>query len=111
MGLDQYAGSREYRSPDFTWRKHPNLHGWMENLWNERGNEGQFNTVELRLSKEDIKRLRKDITEGTLTEEDTTGCFFGGNSDEYYKEQDLEFCEWALKEIDDGKEVFYDSWW
>ena len=111
MGLDQYASSRLYVEPDFQWRKHPNLHGWMENLWNERGNHGQFNTVELCLNEEDIKRLREDVEKGTLTEEDTTGCFFGYNSDKEYKEQDLEFCNWALKEIEEGKNVFYDSWW
>ena len=114
MGLDQYALSREIPTdPDFQWRKHPNLHGWMERLWESRGNEGSFNTIQLCLSKEEIEQLRNDVEAGTLAGEDgdTEGFFFGGNSDEHYKEQDLEFCDWALNEIEDGKEVIYDSWW
>jgi len=113
MGLDQYAMSRYVEEPSFTWRKHPNLQGWMERLWNSRGNEGTFNTVQLCLGKEDIEMLQKDVTNSTLSDEgeDTEGFFFGGNADEYYKEQDLAFCDWALKEIEDGKEVIYDSWW
>jgi len=114
MGLDQYAMSRErITEPDFTWRKHPNLQGWMERLWFSRGNEGTFNTVELCLNEQDIKWLRLDIEAGNLAggDGDTEGFFFGDNADEEYKEQDLAFCDWALKELHDGKEVIYDSWW
>ncbi len=112
MGLDQYALSRKPEQPKFQWRKHPNLQGWMARLWESRGNEGTFNTIELRLGKEDIEELRKDIICGDLNGgEDTTGFFFGSNADEYYRDQDLAFCDWALKEIEDGNEVIYDSWW
>ena len=113
MGLDQYAMSRYIEEPSFTWRKHPNLQGWMERLWASRGNEGTFNTVQLNLGKQEIEWLRRDIEAGDLAGEDgdTEGYFFGDNADEYYKEQDLAFCDWALKEIKDGKEVIYDSWW
>lgn len=112
MGLDQYALSRAPEQPKFQWRKHPNLHGWMERLWERRGNEGCFNMVELRLDKEDIQELMTDIMTGDLNGgEDTEGFFFGSNADEYYREQDLAFCDWALKEIEDGNEVIYDSWW
>ena len=114
MGLDQYAISREMvTEPDFTWRKHPNLQGWMERLWESRGNEGTFNMVQLGLDKNEIEQLRKDIEAGTLAGDDgdTEGFFFGSNADKDYKERDLEFCDWALKELDNGKEVIYDSWW
>ena len=114
MGLDQYTFSREViTEPDFVWRKHPNLHGWMERLWNSRGNEGTFNTVELRLGKEEIGWLRRDVEAGDLAGEegDTEGFFFGSNSDEYYKEQDLKFCDWAEDELNNGREVIYDSSW
>ena len=112
MGLDQYALSRKPEQPEFQWRKHPNLQGWMERLWISRGNEGTFNTVELRLGRGDIEALRKDIICGDLNGgEDTEGFFFGSNADEYYREQDLAFCEWALEEIEEGNEVIYDSWW
>jgi len=36
------------------WRKHPNLHGWFEQLYRERGGEGDFNGDELELFREDI---------------------------------------------------------
>ena len=31
------------------WRKHPNLHGWMEMLWEQKGGVGTFNGIELEL--------------------------------------------------------------
>ena len=113
MGLDQMAYSRDKVDVHMTWRKHPNLQGWMERLWESHGNEGSFNCIELRLGEEDIKHLKNDIENGTLNggEDDTEGFFFGDNSDEYYKDQDLRFCDWALAEIEAGREVYYDSWW
>ena len=113
MGLDQYALSRAPEQPKFKWRKHPNLHGWMQRLWESRGHDGEFNCVELRLNKEDIEKLRVGIHSNCLSDtgKDTEGFFFGGNADEHYREQDLAFCEWALKELDAGNEVIYDSWW
>ena len=113
MGLDQCAFSRDKGDTHCTWRKHPNLQGWMERLYIGRGGQETFNCIELRLTPEDIQQLRNDVTNGTLdgNKGDTEGFFFGNNSDEEYKEQDLEFCEWALKELEDGKQVIYDSWW
>jgi len=34
------------------WRKHPNLHGWMQQLWEAKGNSGDFNGDELELTYE-----------------------------------------------------------
>lgn len=115
MGLDQYAYSRApVGTADFRWRKHPNLHGWMERLWEERYKTEQcewdsFNGVELRLEKADILQLRSDIL--CLDLPATEGFFFGNDADDYYEEQDLKFCSWALEEIDQGREVYYDSSW
>ena len=42
----------------FYWRKHHDLHGWMENLYREKGGtEESFNCVKVRLTKEDLERL------------------------------------------------------
>ena len=115
MGLDQMAFSREHRGDaDYYWRKHPNLQGWMENLWEKKTSTGfgdgpAFNCVELELNKEDIEALRDAIKDEDLP--NTEGFFFGDDADIEYREQDLEFCEWALKELEDGKQVLYDSWW
>lgn len=110
MGLDQYAFSKEAVKIEHQWRKHPNLQGWMENVWRTRFEvtDGDF-CHELQLYKEDILQLKADILSNDLPS--TTGFFFGGNSDEHYREQDLAFCDWALKEIDNGRDVYYDSSW
>ena len=120
MGLDQYmyvatkAGSdwndasrREigYR------RKHPNLQGWMHQLWESKGNQGDFNGDELELTWDDIDRLEKDIKSGAMAKLDTTGFFFGNRSDDYYKEHDLQFCIDAKAETFLGRKVFYNSSW
>ena len=100
-----------------TWRKHPNLQGFMENLWIEKGGEdtgenpfgSEFNCVELELTLEDIDRLEQNILAGGLPE--TSGFFFGDDADEYYRETDLEFCQNARKALADGQKVAYNSWW
>lgn len=124
MGLDQYAYLNE-RAEDGSktelayWRKHPNLQGWMENLWVERGRpvdpasamDGTFNCIPVELTLEDLDRLEADILSGRMSELRTVGFFFGENSDEHYREQDLKFIKDAREAIADGNKVFYDSWW
>lgn len=137
MGLDMYAyvgrpgqqrefwdtaeiaeGSSEFVSPTVQrpreiayWRKHPNLHGWMEQLWISRGghNSEHFNGAELELTWDDIMALEADILAGRLPP--TTGFFFGDNADAEYREQDLEFCAAARAELFLGQRVFYNSSW
>lgn len=98
-----------------TWRKHPNLHGWMEQLWLKRNPDIQrdpdavFNGVELELTNQDIEDLERAVRHGQLPV--TTGFFFGGNSDDHYLEQDLEFCRQARFELFIGLKVFYNSSW
>ena len=92
------------------WRKHPNLQGWMEELYYEKGGESpEFNCVNVQLTWEDLEKLEQDIKEGLLPE--TCGFFFGNNSDEEYKEETLEFVENGLNSIKDGYDVYYSSWW
>jgi len=94
------------------WRKHPHLHGWMEQLWQSRVNpdpDAVFNGVELELFREDIDRLEQDIHAGILPE--TRGFFFGDDASEYYRSQDLEFVKNARAELFLGLRVFYNSSW
>ena len=95
------------------WRKHPNLHGWMEQLWNSRngGNcdSANFNGIELELTWEDLEVLELDVIGGTLP--NTTGFFFGNDSDDHYREQDLKFIRDARAELFCGLKVFYNSSW
>ena len=134
MGLDMYAytatragqqnefyETAEYVDNEFVnstvtkpmelayWRKHPNLHGWMHQLWESRGNEGDFNGDELELTAQDLDDLELAVTHGQLP---TTGGFFFGNPcDEHYREQDLEFVKNARAELFMGLKVFYNSSW
>jgi len=91
------------------WRKHPNLHGWMHKLWNEKGNRGDFNGDELELTEEDLDRLEKDVERGRLPS--TTGFFFGNDADQHYKANDLKFIQEARAELIAGMKVFYNSSW
>lgn len=98
------------------WRKHPNLHGWMERLWEEKGCPGDnpermFNGVELELTREDIDRLEEDILSGRVGALRTVGFFFGNASDDYYREQDLAFVREARADLFMGLKVFYNSSW
>ena len=97
------------------WRKHPNLHGWMERLWEEKGRPGAesdreaFNGVELELDWTDIENLEADILDDNLP--GTNGFFFGDDADDYYKQQDLEFVKQARADLFLGLKVYYNSSW
>ena len=91
------------------WRKHPNLHGWMFNLWQSKGNEGDFNGDELELTWEDIEQLELDVRSKNLP--GTTGFFFGNDADDHYREDDLKFIREAKAELFCGLKVFYNSSW
>lgn len=91
------------------WRKHPNLHGWMENLYYKKGGQANsFNTVNLVLTKDDLEQLEKDLLKSLLPH--TEGFFFGSSSGEEV-EDDLQFVNKAIKEIESGNVVYYTSWW
>lgn len=114
MGLDQYAHrvvvhDTDNREEIAYWRKHPNLQGWMEQLWREKGGEGEFNCVDVELTLDDLEQLEASIEGEELPE--TAGFFFGNNSDDVYREQDLEFIAEASKAIEQGYKVVYTSWW
>ena len=136
MGLDMYAyvatkaGQRQefYESAEFDgtsneytsktvekpheiayWRKHPNLHGWMHKLWNERGYSGDFNGDELELTWEDLERLEHAVRHRELP--GTSGFFFGNDADLDYYKNDLAFIKAAKAELFCGLKVFYNSSW
>lgn len=143
MGLDMYAYvaqragqmNEHYENYDYDkdtstvakpreiayWRKHPNLHGWMERLWHSKrnaegnpvvedaGGMGTFNGVELELTHEDLNELERAVTHGQLPA--TSGFFFGNPADEHYRESDLSFIKNARAELFFGLKVFYNSSW
>ena len=125
MGLDMYAFSTKAKpktdvdfetknfKPEevFYWRKHPNLHGWMQNVYDMKGGTSDsFNGDCVVLDSEDLDNLEADIREGNLP--DTSGFFFGesSNGDEE-NENDLLFVTKAREAISEGKTIYYTSWW
>ena len=125
MGLDMYAFSTnakpktdvDFETKNFKpeevhyWRKHPNLHGWMQNLYNVKGGQGRdFNGDCVVLDNFDLDNLEHDLEQGDLP--DTTGFFFGNSvRDDDELKNDLEFVRKARTEIANGKTVYYTSWW
>jgi hypothetical protein len=121
MGLDMFAMTTnlvpespvDFKAENATdlhyWRKHPNLHGWMEELYYAKGGSAEsFNCVTLQLTLEDLDKLEANIQAKKLP--DTEGFFFG-ESDGSECEDDLMFIAKAREAISQGKTVFYDSWW
>ena len=120
MGLDMYAMTIEHapaRPVDFEtrdaaelhyWRKHPNLHGWMQGLYGEKGGTRDFNCTPVLLTIAYLDRLEADIRAGNLP---PTSGFFFGETDGSETDDDLAFITKARAAIADGKTVFYDSWW
>ena len=92
------------------WRKHPNLHGWMETLAEKKKLKyDSFNGVEMELTAEDLDALERDVKKRQLPA--TSGFFFGNNSDQHYYDQDLAFVKAARTEMFMGLKVFYNSSW
>lgn len=121
--LDEYWQAREENSvlskprQIAYWRKHPNLQGWMERLWESKGRPNlvdvgdMFNNIELELTWEDLNALEQDIRNDRMAILDTKGFFFGNPSDDYYRDQDLQFIADAKAELILGLKVFYNSSW
>lgn len=121
MGLDMYACKTleaieqpvDFKVSDAEvikyWRKHPNLHSWMEALYRRKGGRGKhFNCDLVLLEREDLDRLEADILSKFLP---VTEGFFFGETDGSEIEDDLMFIENARNAILEGYQVFYDSWW
>jgi hypothetical protein len=121
MGLDMYAiiTRRDVFTPDdlapdcfeelHYWRKHPNLHGWMEQVYRKRlGGVEEFNCVLLRLTADDIDQLELAVAGRQLPH--TDGMFFG-ESDGSELAHDLEFVEKARSALNGGYHLYYTAWW
>src|SRR5210317_168613 len=91
------------------WRKHNRLHGWMENLYHEKGGTEEFNCVEVELDESDIDRLEKAVKNKGLPA--TQGFFFGSDSYDWREDESdtLEFIDKAKIVLEGGGKVFYDS--
>jgi hypothetical protein len=95
----------------YYWRKHHDLHGWMEKLYRNKGGAcKEFNCVPVRLNACDLDALQFDLLDSALPE--TTGFFFGNNPPDLDTlAEDLKFIQKARDAIAEGDFVYYDSWW
>lgn len=125
MGLDQHAYHCNARllgpvmtdfEEDFPdadrfhyWRKHPNLQGWMQELYIAKGGVSpDFNCVPVRLLAEDLDRLEAAVRNDLLP---LTRGFFFGTSDGSEVAGDLEFIAKARAFLTQGEAVYYTSSW
>lgn len=123
MGLDMYAYTtkrRLWKSVDFPshdsdtrlfyWRKHPNLHGWLERLYEAKGGaDRDFNCATVELTAADLDWLERAIKEKRLPY--TTGFFFGQSDNDDERDEDLDFVAKARAAIAEGLCVYYYAWW
>lgn len=109
FAIPEDAGERVQRL--FYWRKHPDLHGWMEDLYRQKGGkDSDFNCVPVRLTEADLAALETAINSGQLPQ--TSGFFFGASdNDAETRNEDLEFIKLARQALAEGDVVYYDSWW
>ena len=121
--IEKDIGEEYFADEFFYWRKHPNLHGWVTNLYIEKKKLdpdvaakhdrdglqwGSLSDGNVLITAADLDRLERDMDDNALST--TTGFFFGG-SGEYEEKQTRVFIEKARAAIKDGyKLVYYASW-
>jgi hypothetical protein len=93
------------------WRKFNALHGWMEDLYRQKGgSKASFNCTTVRLTANDLDRLEMDTGNNKLVP--VNGFFFGAQEiDSEDLESVSDFIKVARQALANGKAVFYDSWW
>jgi len=108
----QSAKEQGIVNPEFDyWRKFNALHGWMNNLYDNKGGVSEeFNRNNVRIELEDLDSLEQAAQNKTLKA--TSGFFFGDSAINQEDVEDLHaFIAKARQAIADGQAVFYDSWW
>lgn len=92
------------------WRKHPDLHGWMRDLFYDKGgkSETSFNGDVVFLTVKDVENLKTAIIEEKLP---YTSGFFFGESDVSQKDADFEEIDKMLNALEKGSLIYYTSSW
>lgn len=136
MGLDMYVYAKktdlsddvqvDFEIADYNWqddglchwRERPNLHGWMQKLYYEKGGNSDrgFNGDNVRLTDDDLNALERAIEEDSLPF--TQGFFFGQSpekdDEEYYERRkalDLECVDQMRASLWEDLTVWYTSSW
>lgn len=99
------------------WRKHPDLQGWMEQLWRLKVSMADpsstfgwqdFNCTPVQVTFQDLQDLQAAVEAANLP---VTNGFFFGQSYPEDKEDDLAFIAKAKEAMAQDMLVYYDSWW
>ena len=124
MGLDSYAYKvpKKHMKNDFEfedyeyicndesnelayWRKHWKLHNWFKDLYLKKGGkDSSFNLVPIRVTADDLNKLKQDFKEDK-------SLHYSDYMQYDYKYTDDEFIKNALDAIENGYEVFFESWY
>ena len=112
-GDETYDGWGAFRADEKIayWRKHPNLHGSFQQVYERRGgNDLQFGSFSgpIQLSENDIDALEEAVISDALPH--TEGFFFG-ESQPTHKKPDLEFIAAARAAFAEGKKIYYYASW
>lgn len=93
------------------WRKHPNLHGYIVNVFNE----GDDDCQPLPLAAEDVRQIIAAVKAGELPH--TEGFFFGkSEGTEEERQEDIAILERALEWVsandpEDYRDLYYEASW
>ena len=115
MGLDMYLFKvKDGKQTQLAyWRKHHDLHGWMEIRWESKGlkcGDEDFNLRPFELTSKDLTALKKAVKTGSLPK--TSGFFFGNYPpDDESRENDLRIIQDARDAMKEGYTIVYNSWW
>ena len=110
MGLNQIA-KFDGCQKSYLWVSHDELHRFMKCLYFKEKLEPE-NGVKIFLKKEYIENLR-EVIENSFMPMMTAFMSPHDFSDLNilrYKSQDLEFCDWALANLDNNKKIYYTFW-
>ena len=112
----------------FYWRKHARLQVFMDKQHKQQnenrklegdlqslGFNGDTDIPYVLVTTDILNKLEESINKDYWRDFCSDGFFWGQQIQEEqmkaYRDQDLEFVEWARKQINDGKEVIYDCSW
>ena len=127
--FDKYRNDKSCTDNNqFYWRKHARLQVFMNKEHKQQnknrklegdlqslGFNGDTDTPFVLVTNEVLDNLEESIKKDYWKDFCSDGFFWGQQFQEEsmkeYREQDLEFVEWARKQINDGKEVIYDCSW
>jgi hypothetical protein len=95
----------------YVWESHTELHRFMERLYRKH-RQLPLNGNKLFLDKENIDCLREEVKKNYMPI-----MFDFMNPHDFtdlavlkYKDQDLEFCDWALANLENGRKIYYTFW-